>query len=162
MSIEKLPAGTRGAHAVPRVIQRLTLPLRMRMHHRAGDRMSGMDLLYLSTVGAKSGTRRTTPVARFDAGEGAWLVVASAGGQAKQPAWYLNMVAHPDDVEVEVGGVHHHVAPEQLAGDERAEAWRMITSRARNFAAYETKTDRTIPVLRLRSVGVVDATSADE
>ena len=155
MSIEKLPAGTRGARSVPRVLQRLTLPVRLRLHHRAGDTMRGMDLLYLSTVGARTGKRRIAPVARFDDGEGAWLVVASAGGQAQHPAWYLNVVAHPQDVEVEVGGVRHRVVPEQLAGAERAAAWSEITSRVPGFAGYQSKTDRSIPVLRLRSVGVV-------
>ncbi len=161
MSIEKLPAGTRGARSVPRVIQRLTLPLRLRMHHRAGDKMGEMDLLYISTVGARSGERRTAPVARFDDGDGAWLVVASAGGQAQHPAWYLNVVAHPQDVEAEVSGVRHRVVPEQLAGAERAEAWRAITARVPGFASYEAKTDRPIPVLRLRSAGIVDGASAD-
>ncbi|WP_028046552.1 nitroreductase family deazaflavin-dependent oxidoreductase [Cellulomonas sp. URHE0023] len=156
MSIEKLPAGTRGARSVPRLIQRLTLPIRLRMHHRAGDKMGGMDLLYISTVGAKSGERRIAPVARFDDGDGAWLVVASAGGQAKHPAWYVNLVAHPDAVEVEVSGVRHRVVPEQLVGAGRAEAWNRITSLVPGFAGYESKTDRPIPVLRLRSAGLAE------
>src|SRR3954452_16602555 len=98
MPIQKLPAGTRGGRGAPHVVQRLLMPLMVRMHHRSGDTFGGLDLLYLTTVGARSGQQRTAPVARFDDGADAWHVVASAGGQAQHPAWYLNIVAHPDDV----------------------------------------------------------------
>src|SRR4051794_10884969 len=69
--------------------------LLMRLHSRSGDRFNGMDLLYLATVGAKSGQRRTNPVTRFDDGDG-WVVAASAGGMAQHPGWHHNVVAHPD------------------------------------------------------------------
>ncbi len=84
---------------------------------------------------------------------GGWWVVASAGGAVTHPACYHNIVAHPDEVTAEVGGTRHHVRVEQLGGDARAAAWRGITGQAEGFAAYETKTDRTLPVLRLTPLG---------
>ena len=149
MSIEKPPSGTRGARTPPKFVGKLVMPLMMRLHRRAGDRFQGMDLLYLTTVGARSGQQRTHPVARFDDGAGGWFVVASFAGAAHHPAWYLNLAAHPDRVIVEIGGHKHHVSVEQLAGDERARAWEQITTAAPNFKGYTDKTDRELPVLRL-------------
>ena len=63
MAIEKLPGGTRGARTPPSLLSKIMTPLMVRIHRRAGDRFGGMDLLYLTTVGARSGTSRTTPVA---------------------------------------------------------------------------------------------------
>jgi len=63
-----------------------------------------MDLLYLTSVGARSGANRTTPVARFDDGQGGWIIVVSAGGATQHPGWYPSIVAHPDQVRVEVSG----------------------------------------------------------
>src|SRR5712691_5451796 len=86
MSFQKTPAGTRGAgsNAIMRAIMRVMTS----WHRRSGDKFQGMDLLYLTTVGAKSGEKRQSTVTRFADGEGAWLVVASAGGSAHHPAWY--------------------------------------------------------------------------
>ena len=61
------------------------MPLMMRIHRRSGDRFNGMDLRYLTTVGARSGQPRKTAVARFDDGQGGWFIVASAAGAASHP-----------------------------------------------------------------------------
>ncbi len=108
-----------------------------------------MDLLYLTTVGAKSGQKRQSTVARFADGDDAWLVVASAGGAAHHPAWYHNIAAHPDQVWIEFGGKQIRVTPTQLDGDERAQAWQRITQSQSRYLGYEQKTDRAIPVIRL-------------
>jgi deazaflavin-dependent oxidoreductase (nitroreductase family) len=152
MAIEKLPSGTRGTRTPPRVVAKLFMPVMTWVHRHSKDRFHGMDLLYLSTVGARSGQTRTHPVARFDADGGGWFVVASAGGAAGHPAWYHNLVAHPDRVVVEVAGRRHHVAIQQLAGAERDAAWRQVVARAQGFARYQTATDRQLPVLRLMPV----------
>jgi deazaflavin-dependent oxidoreductase (nitroreductase family) len=149
MSIEKLPAGTRGSRRPPAFLARVMMPLMMRMHRRSHDQFNGTDLLYLTTVGAKSGQQRTLPVARFDDGQGGWIVVASAGGTAQHPGWYHNLAAHPDQVWVEVAGTRHQVTPQQLAGAERDAAWQLVVQRAPNFEGYTAKTDRELPVLRL-------------
>jgi deazaflavin-dependent oxidoreductase (nitroreductase family) len=111
-----------------------------------------MDLLYITTVGARSGRQRTNPVARFEDGQGGWYVVASAGGAAQHPAWYHNVAAHPDQVWVQFGETKRRVKIEQLSGDERSEAWEQVVARAPNFGPYPQKTDREIPVLRLTPV----------
>ena len=99
MSFQKTPGGTRGgwvppSNAVTRALNRVA----MSWHRRSGDKFQGMDLLYLTTVGAKTGQKRQSVVARFPDGEDAWLVVASANGAAHHPAWYHNIAAHPDQV----------------------------------------------------------------
>jgi deazaflavin-dependent oxidoreductase (nitroreductase family) len=150
--VQKLPAGTRGVRQPPGILGRIFAPLTIRIHRRSGDRFQGMDLLYLTTVGAKSGERRTTPVARFDDGGGGWVVVASAGGTAKHPAWYHNIVAHPEQVWAEVAGKTHHVAVDQLDGEQRERAWGVVVATAPRFQGYTTKTDRVLPALRLTPV----------
>ena len=123
----------------------------IKIHHRTGDRFMGMDLLYLTTIGAKTGQKRVSPVARFADGDDAWLVVASNGGAAHHPSWYHNVMAHPDQVWVEVAGRSRPVTVEQLDGARRDEAWqRIITSQPR-FDGYRKKTARALPVLRLSS-----------
>ena len=149
MSIPKTPPGTRGARKAPGFAARLITPLMIRIHRRSHDRFVGMDLLYLTTVGAKSGQSRTTPLARFDDGQGGWFVVASAGGSVSHPGWYHNLAAHPDQVQVELGGQTHKVAVTQLSGAEREAAWQQVVSAAPNFTKYLAKTDRELPVLRL-------------
>lgn len=118
-------------------------------HRRSGDKFQGMDLLYLTTVGAKSGQQRQSTLSWFGDGDDAWLIVASAGGSAHHPAWYHNIAAHPDQVWAEIGGQRIRVTPVQLDGEERASAWQRITARQPRYAGYESKTDRAIPVIRL-------------
>ena len=66
--------------------------------------MMGFNALILTTVGAKSGAKRTNPVGWFPGHEGSWLIVASAAGAARNPAWYHNIAAHPDEVQIEMKG----------------------------------------------------------
>ena len=109
----------------------------------------GRGLVLLHHRGAKTGTERISPVAAIADGEGAWLVAASKGGAPQNPAWFYNLLAHPD-VEIETpddGTVPVHAT--QLAGAERDAAWARFTARSPGFASYEERTTRTIPVLRL-------------
>jgi len=121
----------------------------IKLHHRTGDRFMGMELLYLTTVGAKSGQKRVSPVARFADGDDAWLVVASNGGASQHPSWYHNLKAHPDQLWAEVDGRSVPVAAEQLEGAQRDEAWKRIVASQPRFAGYEKKTARALPVIRL-------------
>lgn len=142
-------SGTRGARTLPAPLARVLMPIMLWVHRRTGDRFRGSELLYLTTVGARSGQRRTNPLARFDDGRGGWLVVASFGGAARHPGWYHNIAAHPDQVWAEVSGTTHHVDAERLDGEEHDRAWAQITARSPDFGGYAEKTDRRIPVLRL-------------
>jgi deazaflavin-dependent oxidoreductase (nitroreductase family) len=152
MPVDKLPGGTRGTRTPPSLLSRIMTPLMVRIHRRAGDQFGGMDLLYLTTVGARSGARRTAPVARFDDGQGGWIIVASAGGAAQHPGWYHNIAAHPEQVRVEVSGKEHDVRVDQLEGEQREKAWALVVERAPRFQGYLSKTDRQLPVLRLTPV----------
>jgi deazaflavin-dependent oxidoreductase (nitroreductase family) len=115
----------------------------------ASGKAMGVDALVLTTVGAKTGQKRQTLLGWFPDGESAWLVVASAGGAATNPAWYHNLAAHPDQAQVEVGGKTVNVTAAQLSGPERDAAWQRITAAQPRYAGYEKKTDRLIPVIRL-------------
>ena len=115
-----------------------------------GGKFMGFDALVLTTIGAKSGIERQTPVGWFGTGDDAsWLIVASAAGAPKNPAWYYNLAANPDKVTIELAGRRIPVAAEQLHGSEREEAWQRITTASPRFAQYQVKTDREIPVIRL-------------
>jgi deazaflavin-dependent oxidoreductase (nitroreductase family) len=116
---------------------------------RKKGRAAGLNALVLTTVGRRSGAERSTPVGWFPGPGGTWLIVASAGGAARNPAWYYNLAAHPDKVRIETAGRALAVTADQLHGDEREQAWRQITAAAPRFAQYERQTDREIPVIRL-------------
>jgi deazaflavin-dependent oxidoreductase (nitroreductase family) len=150
MSFEKTPGGTRGAR-IPwsNPLMRAMLRLMSGWHRRSGDRYQGMDVLYLTTVGAKTGQKRESTVTWISDGDDAWLIVASAGGSAHHPGWYHNMATHPDQVSIEFGGRQLRVIPTQLDGDARAQAWQRITSKYPRFAGYQRHTDRALPVIRL-------------
>lgn len=109
----------------------------------------GMDLLYLTTIGAKSGQKRQSPVARFADGDDAWLVVASNGGSSRHPNWYHNLMAHPDQVWIEFAGRSVPASVEQLDGPRRDAAWQLITASQPRFGGYQQKTSRNLPVIRL-------------
>jgi deazaflavin-dependent oxidoreductase (nitroreductase family) len=109
----------------------------------------GFNALVLTTVGRKSGLERTSPVGWFPGTDGSWLIVASAAGAPGNPAWYYNIAAHPDKIQIEVEGRKQAVTAAQLHGAERAEAWTQITAAAPRFAQYQQKTDRELPIIRL-------------
>jgi deazaflavin-dependent oxidoreductase (nitroreductase family) len=144
-------AGTRGARA-----RRSSGPVSRWMgrwmgnqHRRKGYRFMGMDVLFLTTIGRRTGQRRVTPVAWFPDGADAWLIVASAAGSALNPAWYHNLAARPDQVWIELPQRTLRVTPEQLEGPRREAAWRQIVQAQPRYARYQHQTDRRLPVIRL-------------
>jgi deazaflavin-dependent oxidoreductase (nitroreductase family) len=148
MAIELTPNGTRGRSFPRGPVVRFFLGLNRALYRLLGGR--GMStMLLLTTVGAKSGVERTVPLAYFSDGQDAWLIIASAGGDAKHPAWYRNLAANPERVRIEVGGRTVEVRAASLKGAEREEVWNRITAKAKNFAGYQANTDREIPVIRL-------------
>ena len=110
----------------------------------------GRGLVLLHHRGAKTGQERVTPVAAIHSDDDSWLIAASKAGADTNPAWFHNLLAHPD-TRIETpddGTVDVHV--EQLLGDARDEAWGRFKERSSGFASYEAKTTRVIPVLVLR------------
>jgi deazaflavin-dependent oxidoreductase (nitroreductase family) len=144
-------AGTRGARQ-PRAGLMYQLVNKMAASRiRRTGKMTGLgfNALILTTVGAKSGAERTNPVGWFPGNNGSWLIVASAAGAARNPAWYYNIAAHPGQVKIELNGRTIPVTAEQLHGAERDQAWQQITAAAPRFAGYQRKTDRELPIIRL-------------
>lgn len=116
---------------------------------KLGWHAAGMPVLELTTIGRKSGERRscmlTSPLQRGDT----VVVVASRGGDDQHPAWFLNLRANPD-VEVALGGAAKRAYVARVAtDDERAEMWPIITEKYRNYAGYQRKTSREIPLVLL-------------
>ncbi|ADI04660.1 hypothetical protein SBI_01539 [Streptomyces bingchenggensis BCW-1] len=120
-----------------------------RIRRKGGGKLMGMNALVLTTTGRKSGEPRESPVGWFPGQDGSWIIVASAAGAAKNPAWYYNLSAHPDKAQVQIGSRKVDVVAEQLHGEERIGAWRQITTAAPRFAQYQVKTDRELPIIRL-------------
>jgi deazaflavin-dependent oxidoreductase (nitroreductase family) len=142
-------AGTRGARQPAGPVVRWVNKLAAGRIRRKGGKFMGFNALILTTIGRKSGAERTNPVGWFPGEDGSWLIVASAAGAAGNPAWYYNIAAHPDKVQIEVDGRTLAVVAEQLHGAERTEAWEQIVATAPRFGGYQQKTDRELPVIRL-------------
>jgi deazaflavin-dependent oxidoreductase (nitroreductase family) len=108
-------------------------------------------LLLLTTTGAKSGQRRTSPMMYLaDAGDlDRVYVFASAAGAEQHPAWFHNLVAHPDDLEVEIGHERYRASAEVVPEPRRTELYAAQASRYPGFAGYQEKTSRAIPVVAL-------------
>jgi deazaflavin-dependent oxidoreductase (nitroreductase family) len=141
--------GTRGARQPGGKVMLWMNKLMTKRVRRTG-RGPGFNALVLSTVGRKTGAARETPVGWFPGNDGSYLIVASAAGAPRNPAWYYNLAAHPDRVQIETGdGRKIPVTAHELHGPERDEAWRQIITTAPRFAGYQDKTDRQIPVIRL-------------
>jgi deazaflavin-dependent oxidoreductase (nitroreductase family) len=113
--------------------------------HPARDR-----LLLLTTAGAKTGRRLTTPVMYTDDGD-RLLVYASKSGAPTNPAWYHNLVANPRTT-VEVGTERFEADATVITGEERDRLFSQHAAKYPTFAEYQTKTSRTIPVVALRRV----------
>ena len=104
-------------------------------------------VLLLHTVGKRSGEPRVHPVAYLRDGE-RYLVFASAGGADKSPIWYFNLIAKPT-AQVEVGTDKFDVTVSELKGEERDRFYKIQADQFANFAEYEKKTTRVIPVVAL-------------
>jgi deazaflavin-dependent oxidoreductase (nitroreductase family) len=116
---------------------------------RKSGHAMGFKALVLTTIGRKSGVERQSPVSCFPQEDGSWLIIASANGGPRNPAWYYNLAANPDRVRVETAGRAVDVTAHELHGAERETAWLQITTKGPRFAAYQEKTDRELPVIRL-------------
>ena len=114
---------------------------------KVGGMWEGKPLLLLTTTGAKSGQRHTTPTMYLADGD-RLLVFASKGGAPTNPAWYHNLLAHPE-VTVEVGSETYEATATVLSGEERDRLYARQAERFPQFAEYQTKTSRKIPVIAL-------------
>ena len=115
---------------------------------RIGHRIPGMfPTVLLDHVGARSGTRRTTPLVYVEDGANV-VIIASKGGHPKNPAWYYNLVANPDTT-IQVGSERRAVRARVAQGEERARLWEVAKGTYSGFDDYQERTDREIPVIVL-------------
>lgn len=117
---------------------------------RVGGMFEGMPILLVHHVGAKSGAGRVNPVAYYRDGD-RYVIFASKGGAPANPAWYHNLMAHPD-ATIEVGDQTLAVRASEAAGEERDRLYAAQAERLPQFAEYEQRTSRTIPVVVLTPV----------
>jgi deazaflavin-dependent oxidoreductase (nitroreductase family) len=108
----------------------------------------GATLVILHTIGAKSGKEAEAPVRFFRQADGSMVIVASAAGAPRNPAWYHNLKAHPQ-AEIEQGTERYAVVAEEVTGPERDAQWEKIVAEAPGFGDYQEKTTRVIPLVRL-------------
>ena len=115
---------------------------------RLGNRfLRGAPVCLLTTTGARSGTRRTTPLIYLADGPRV-VLVASKGGMSHSPAWYHNLVKHPD-CEVQVGADLRRMTARRASAAEKALLWPKLVAIYRDYDDYPARTTRDIPVLIL-------------
>jgi deazaflavin-dependent oxidoreductase (nitroreductase family) len=107
----------------------------------------GFSLLLLHTTGARTGAARVTPVAYQPLADG-WAVFATHAGAPKHPAWYHNLLAHPETI-IEIGTETVPVRARVADGEERERIWSRQKAFYPSFAKHEAKTTRQIPVIVL-------------
>jgi F420H(2)-dependent quinone reductase len=115
-----------------------------------GNTMMGKPVIILTTKGARSGRLRKTPLMRVEH-QGRYAVVASKGGAPEHPVWYHNLVAHPH-VELQDGAGKWDMQAREARGDEKAEWWQRAVEAWPDYAEYQKKTDREIPLFVLEPV----------
>ncbi|MEW2018583.1 nitroreductase family deazaflavin-dependent oxidoreductase [Rhodococcus sp. NPDC076796] len=112
-----------------------------------GTMMNGMPVVLLTTKGNKSGKLRKSPLMKVEH-DGEYAIVASLGGAPKHPVWYHNVKAEPL-VELQDGPDKHDYIAREVTGDEKALWWERSVAAYPDYAEYQKKTDREIPVFVL-------------
>ncbi|GAA3542711.1 nitroreductase/quinone reductase family protein [Streptomyces osmaniensis] len=133
---------------------------------RVGGYFEGARLLLLTTTGARTGRPHTTPVGYLPDSDDRVLIIASAAGAPRHPAWFHNLVANPR-VTVESGAFTYEARAVVLDGEERDRIFARAVEADPGWAAYQEKTERAIPVIALHSLaeggpGNINASSMGE
>jgi F420H(2)-dependent quinone reductase len=115
-----------------------------------GTELKGRPVVLLTTIGAKTGKIRKTPLMRVEH-DGEYAVVASLGGAPKHPVWYYNLKANPR-VELQDGTESGDYDAREVFGEEKATWWERSVATWPDYAEYQAKTDRQIPVFVLTPV----------
>jgi deazaflavin-dependent oxidoreductase (nitroreductase family) len=114
---------------------------------REAGELRGRPIIVLTSVGARTGKLRKTALMRVEH-DGQYAVVASKGGSSKHPAWHFNLREHPH-VELQDGSVKRDYLARELDSDERSVWWARALEVWPDYAKYQTKTERLIPVFLL-------------
>jgi deazaflavin-dependent oxidoreductase (nitroreductase family) len=113
----------------------------------SGTTMRDMPVIIVTTRGVKSGQVRKVPLMRVEH-DGEYAAVASMGGAPKNPVWYYNLVAEPE-VEVRDGTVVQAMTAREVTGAEKAIWWERCVAAYPDYAEYQVRTERSIPVFVL-------------
>jgi deazaflavin-dependent oxidoreductase (nitroreductase family) len=116
-----------------------------------GGELRGMPVIVLTSVGAKTGKLRKTALMRVEH-DGVYAVVASLGGAARNPVWYQNLKKNPH-VELQDGPTKRDYTAREVTGDEKAVWWKRAVEAYPDYANYQAKTKRQIPVFVLEPFG---------
>ncbi len=103
-------------------------------------------VVVFTTRGARSGKVRKNPLMKVEH-DGVYAMVASQGGAPKHPTWYFNLKAHPDEVTVQDGDQVWDGVAREISGEEKAVWWERAVAAFPDYADYQRKTDREIPVV---------------
>jgi deazaflavin-dependent oxidoreductase (nitroreductase family) len=115
---------------------------------RIGHRLPGLPpMLLLDHVGARSGTRRTSPLVYARDGVNV-ILVASKGGFPKNPAWLHNLEANPDTT-IQIGSEHKDVRARVATAEERGHLWPLVVGVYGGYEEYQRRTEREIPLVVL-------------
>jgi len=115
-----------------------------------GGDLRGRPVIVLTSVGAKTGKLRKTPLMRVEH-DGFYAVVASLGGAPNNPAWYHNLTTNPH-VELQDGATRRDYIAREVTGDEKTAWWDRAVEAWPDYATYQAKTDRQIPVFVLQTM----------
>jgi F420H(2)-dependent quinone reductase len=116
----------------------------------SGTMLRGVPVVVITSLGSQSGKLRKNPVMRVEH-DGVYAAIASKGGAPQHPSWYQNLVEHPL-VELQDGPAKRDYAAHVASGDERVVWWDRAVAVWPDYAEYQTKTDREIPVFVLEPV----------
>jgi F420H(2)-dependent quinone reductase len=118
---------------------------------REGGTLEGKPVVILTTIGAKTGAVRKNPVMRIKEGD-VYVAVASNAGAVDHPAWYRNVIAHPE-ISLQDGAIVHRVRAREVHGAEKDRWWLIAERDWPHFPEYRAKAgDREIPVLLLEPI----------
>ncbi len=142
------PQQERIGSAVVKVMSALNTWVYRATGGRVGGRfLRGAPVLLLITTGRKTGKPRTAPLLYLEQGD-AYVIVASKGGMSHDPLWFKNLEANPD-VEVQLGNRRMPMKARRASDAEKAELWPKLVAMYRDYADYQARTDRNIPVVLL-------------
>ncbi|WP_406044102.1 nitroreductase family deazaflavin-dependent oxidoreductase [Micromonospora sp. NBC_00898] len=115
---------------------------------KLGGKMFGAPVLLLTTTGRKSGRSWTVPLMYQTDGD-RWVIIASNGGSARHPAWWLNLRSQPD-ASIQIGRQTYLVTAVETAGEDRERLWQQMADMYKGYDGYARKTTRQIPVVVLQ------------
>ena len=117
---------------------------------RIGGRMAGLNVLLLTTIGRKTGKRRTTPLGYFEH-DGSYVIIASNGGSDRHPFWFLNLKNNPN-VRVQIKDKEISATAQEAEPGLRKKLWTRLVGLSPQYGQYEKSTKRQIPLILLQPI----------